>query len=635
MNAAPLPSPAIVIPAFRRAGPLKALLDLLAQAWYPAGQAVPLHISLEAGHDPLVATLAEEFPWPYGPKRVVRQAERLGLRAHILHCGDLTREYGHVLILEDDLLVAPGFYRYAQATLAASAADPRIAGVALYRYALSEQHRLPFVPSSSPADDHYIQLPCSWGQAFSAAQWQAFTVWREGQDEAAIDALVPPYVRAWGAQSWKRVCTAYLRAQDRYFLYPNAALATHPGHAGTHSDAGSVMHVALDMGRREWHFAGLDAAEGVYDAWLEPHPRVLRDRCPALAGLDFSVDLYGQKEPSAWTGEWLLTTRPAHVAPQHYGQALWPPVANVLAGVSGDGIRLARHADVLPAPLDPQRWMAAAPASVTAASAALTGRAGIQFSVVVPVMAAADCAEEVLLAFLADYPQVELVLVAAVEVAWPRTLALDPRVRRLEAPSASLAACLFQGLEAATGTWLLSLLPGQRLRQDSLWQLSAILLQFPDVEWLAGLPSPDRRPDLQARRLRLDATQAAFSNPEKLFRSLQPGQLLIRQTRWRSVMDLVPTGDWLGALRALFSKVPLHVVQLRICDPGTLVLPFQASVRRFPLPPGESGLRGWSARLTRWAFVYDVRVLRQLHLALSHYPRVIRRGEGAWFRSEY
>ncbi len=100
----------------------------------------------------------------------------------------------------------------------------------------------------------------------------------------------------------------------------------------------------------------------------------------------------------------------------------------------------------------------------------------------------------------------------------------------------------------------------------------------------------------------------------------------------------MPAGDWLGVLQGLLSKVPLHVALLRINrHPFEALSDPRPQRRRIALPPGEGGLRGIGAYLTRWAYVHNVPVLRQLHLALSHYPKVVRRNadDGPWFRSEY
>jgi hypothetical protein len=450
---------------------------------------------------------------------------------------------------------------------------------------------------------------------------------------------VPAYVRAWGAQSWKRVYTAYLRACDRFFLYPSAALSTHPGHAGTHADAGSVMQVSLEMGLREWRFAGLDRANGVYDAWMEPLPRSFQAIFPDLAAHDLCIDLYGQKEPEAWTGEWLLTTRASFFATQQFGHALWPPVANVHSHHAGHFIRLARRADVLPAPVAAQDWLAFAPTAVTAAASLLAGREPIAFSVVLVNSPANDLDDVAVLGALEQFPATEVILVEP-EGVWhaPGTL-LHPRVRRIVATSTDPAACIFQGMQAATGTWLLPLLPGQHLYHGSLGAVANILQQSPEIEWLACLPLPSRRSfEEELRRMRWDATQARFAGAQRLFRSLQPGQVLVRRVRWRQVAESVPVGDWLGALQELFSKVPLHVALLCLNKhPFEALAEPRPQRRRVALPPGEGGLRGLAAYLTRWAYVHNVPVLRQVHIALSHFPKVVRRNsdDGPWFRSEY
>ena len=67
----------------------------------------------------------------YGEKIVLCHPERLGLRRHIISCGDLTEKYGAVMILEDDLYVSPDFYNYAMRALDKYGEHPQIAGIAL------------------------------------------------------------------------------------------------------------------------------------------------------------------------------------------------------------------------------------------------------------------------------------------------------------------------------------------------------------------------------------------------------------------------------------------------------------------------------------------------------------------------
>jgi hypothetical protein len=69
-----------------------------------------------------------------------------------------------------------------------------------------------------------------------------------------------------------------------------------------------------------------------------------------LRGYDYAIDLYATKPPRLLTTDYVLTTRPCRQAELTFGRALWPPEANVIAGVPGRGITLARRADVLTGP---------------------------------------------------------------------------------------------------------------------------------------------------------------------------------------------------------------------------------------------------------------------------------------------
>ena len=94
--------PAIVVVTYNRPDSLMRLLGSLTKARYPVG--VPLIISIDGGdnREKQVVKIAEEFPWPHGKKEVICHEKNLGLRKHILSCGDLTERYDSVIVLEDD-----------------------------------------------------------------------------------------------------------------------------------------------------------------------------------------------------------------------------------------------------------------------------------------------------------------------------------------------------------------------------------------------------------------------------------------------------------------------------------------------------------------------------------------------------
>ena len=165
MNAAPPgngpSSPAIVVAAYNRPASLLRLLQGLSKAHYP-DQPIPLHISIDQSHASDVARTAEAFDWPHGPKVVEQHEAHLGLRAHLLHCGDLSERYGAITLLEDDLFISPEFYSFAVGALTAYRNEPRIAGISLYHYEVAESSQLPFRPLEDGNDLYFMQWPSSW-----------------------------------------------------------------------------------------------------------------------------------------------------------------------------------------------------------------------------------------------------------------------------------------------------------------------------------------------------------------------------------------------------------------------------------------------------------------------------------------
>ena len=632
-----LPSPVIVVPAFQRAACLAGLLAALRAAHYPHEE-VRLHFSLEFGCAEAVVRLIADFDWPHGAKVVECHTQRLGLREHLLHCGGLAERYGAVIVLEDDLVVAPDFYAFAQAALQSTASDTRIAGVALYSYAITENTQLPFSPQNSPGDEHYLQVPCSWGQAFTASQWEAFRKWNDHTRAEVVDALVPDYVKIWGAQSWKKRFFAYLIAEDKYFLYPAFALSTNPGIAGTHTDAGGVFQVPLQMGQRPWHFAGLDQADGIYDAWFELLPAQIKKVCPALAPYDFSMDLYGQKTPEVLQTPFVLTTRPALVAEQSYGAQLLPPIANVIAQRPGHWISLARTAEVAPQPLPPQQWLAALEGPSLAHSRTLTPTATISFSILLPCLD--EGPDPLLLQELLDaYPRTELLLVGGTAMALEPRFRHHPQVRVITPPPHNnLEQAYLAAYAQATGSILFGLLPGQRIRAELLPEIAHLFRHFSDLDWLSTLPRSHRKPKHFLRAMRWDANRAKYSQSHRFWQHFQSGHLFFRRHAWlRATSSTSPatlTELWLK----LFETTALHTADLSLDRQFGKPIGM-APLKRSPLklPPGQGGLRALSAHLLRKAYLYNIPLLRQAYLSFSHLPPLLRKDQatGKWFRSEH
>ena len=311
--------PAVVAVGYNRPEALDRLLASLVRATYPPG--TPLVISLDHSDTPAVAALAERFEWPHGPKRVILHPAQLGLRAHILACGDLALEYGGVILFEDDIVAAPHFYDFVLRAAAAYADEPRVGGVALYSYRINEFNNLDFEPLVDGFDVYFLQVAASWGQAWTAAQWTAFRAWYATNHDRPIKVSdgVPRQLEAWKASSWKKYYIKYLVETGRWFVYPRPSLSTNTARPGTHTKREvSIYQTPLDLAPRDWRLPAFDESGAVYDVFYEATPETLVRRTPDLGPADFDVDLMGIKPAAVLRRERLLSARPCARAQRRF-----------------------------------------------------------------------------------------------------------------------------------------------------------------------------------------------------------------------------------------------------------------------------------------------------------------------------
>ena len=336
--------PAIVAVGYNRPDALLRLLTSLAAGEYPAG--VPLVISLDHSGNEAPGIVADAFAWPHGPKRIIRHQSNLGLREHILSCGDLTREYGTIVLFEDDIVASPHHYAYVLQAIERYGDDERVAGFGLYGYRINEFNNVDFEPVDDGSDVYFLQVAASWGQAWTAAQWQLFRGWyaKHGSEPIVVADHVPRQLEAWRSNSWKRFYIKYLTATGRTFLFPRTALSTNTARSGTNTKREvSIYQTVLDQRARVWRMPPLEGSRARYDVFYEPDPAILHGLCPGLAGMDFDVDLYGTKPPEALTRPYLLSSRPARGTPQFGLLFGAPPVASILQGTPGEFFTCARR----------------------------------------------------------------------------------------------------------------------------------------------------------------------------------------------------------------------------------------------------------------------------------------------------
>ena len=343
-------TPTIVILAYERPDALRRLLASIESALYPPDAAVSLVISLDGSQRPQgreTLAVARSFDWQHGPKTVLEHDQHLGVVGHFRAAGALARDYGDVILLEDDLTVAPPFYDFASQVLDRYRDDERIAGTCLYGLWFNGFTLEPFTPIDDGGDVFFLGVPHTQGLCFSAAQWAAFDAWWQANRVSAHPALHPAFLR-FPPDEWFPNLAAYLAQAGRYFCFPRVSLTVGWGDAGAHFDNRTTWFQApVQLGRRDYRLPSFDAADAVYDGFFELLPDRLQRLAPALRNHDFDVDLNATKQPSNLRASHVLTSRPARAALARFGLEMTPPELNVVSGVPGTDISLARREDVL------------------------------------------------------------------------------------------------------------------------------------------------------------------------------------------------------------------------------------------------------------------------------------------------
>jgi len=226
--------PAIVVIAYNRPDSLIRLLGSIARMQVPDNSKPRLVISIDGGGDSRTIEVARDIIWAYGEKVVIEHDQNLGLKEHMLQCGDMSQQYGAVILLEDDLVVSPAFYLFACAVLKCYAGDDRIAGISLYSQRVNETAGCIFEPINNGHPVFLSRMPSSWGQAFTARQWKWFRGWLKNTNSLSDSPEIPDNIRRWPESSWKKYFCDYTVHSKRWFIYPYDSYTTNFGDVGQH-----------------------------------------------------------------------------------------------------------------------------------------------------------------------------------------------------------------------------------------------------------------------------------------------------------------------------------------------------------------------------------------------------------------
>jgi GNT-I family protein len=190
---------------------------------------------------------------------IIPRDRNLGLAASISDgVGRLCAEHGRVIVLEDDLIVAPDFLGFLNAGLDRYKEDERVMQVSAYMY-----------PGRFASDTDAVFLPIvsCWGWATWKRAWDQYDPTASGYSRLQTDKELRKRFNLGGAYDYYRMLEQQIEGYidswavrwllsvvlaDGIVLYPPFSLVENIGvdGSGTHGSGSSALHPKLVPGRR-------------------------------------------------------------------------------------------------------------------------------------------------------------------------------------------------------------------------------------------------------------------------------------------------------------------------------------------------------------------------------------------------
>ncbi len=294
--------PAIIVVGFKRDKSLRRLLESISNAVFQ--NPVTIILSLDGGFSKATLEVADEFKRNFrnGSVEIIARTENIGLRNHIIWCGDQTKKFGSVIVLEDDLVVDPQFYHYAKAAAEYFQSENNIGGISLYAQEYNEYIGLPFKPLHNGTSCYFMQVASSWGQLWIDNQWDKFKEWYLTANNDYLENIInlPQQVKSWPESSWKKYFSGYLAENNIYFVYPYQSYTTNVSDGGgTHIINGtSLLQTELRLKDRDYDklfFCNINSKKSItYDPYMEPSSNFMFEKL-GFNKNELALDIYGSK----------------------------------------------------------------------------------------------------------------------------------------------------------------------------------------------------------------------------------------------------------------------------------------------------------------------------------------------------
>lgn len=325
----------ICIIAYNRINSLKRVLKSIEKAYY-GKDSIELVISIDKSSTNIVEEYAKQYKWRFGNKRIITHPHNLGLRNHVLKCGNLLDEFDAIIVLEDDVYVAQNYYLYSKECINKFKDNENIAGISLYNFPINYHNLQPFKALHCDSDIYLMQNAQSWGQIWMKQQWKEFIEWyhRNNEEFSSLPHL-PNSICTWPKSSWLKYHTRYCIENNKYFVYPYISLSTCFGDTGTHT-ANYSTHIqsSLLYGlKRKYNLNTIMK----YDAFFENETIY---KYLSIDKENLCIDFYGEKKNKLNKRFYLTRKILPYKIIKSYALALKPYEMNIINELDGQELFL-------------------------------------------------------------------------------------------------------------------------------------------------------------------------------------------------------------------------------------------------------------------------------------------------------
>jgi len=336
-------NPVVVIPTFTKLAPLKRLLKSIRYAEESQGHDYRIIFKHDFKQNGVLEYLREISTDKESFELRINK-EHLGLEQNLLSCIQLSEEFGSVIILEDDLIVHPGFYKYAQECINFYGETQAIASYSLYN---PDRNKEGFQHYGSLAKSSYfLRKTPTWGEVFTARQWNIFSSWLKS-NKAGVS--IPDYLEQYPDDNWEKLHNTFLCDTRKTVLYPPYSFSSQFGDKGIHvKNENEAFYFHSPMAPLDDFIPRFEKLNESlqFDEYFQPESEfIINNSKIDLRPEQISIDLHGNKFQKLNT-EYCIGPYKSSAPLKEWSIQLNPLYMNIVLDIEGDDLCLTRKADI-------------------------------------------------------------------------------------------------------------------------------------------------------------------------------------------------------------------------------------------------------------------------------------------------